>query len=121
FVRWRRAKADRSARRRYRKRDMRRQAASPVDLVPKTPINNAGSRAGRGFRYQDAVGALLAAQGWVGASPYGAVTPEAHDDFDLAGAVETAFAQVKSRRDEAGLFSTADVAGFVSELWDRHD
>lgn len=88
--------------------------------MAKSPINNAGSRAGRGFRYQDAVGALLAVQGWAGVSPYGEVTPEAHDDFDLAGTVETAFAQVKSRRDEAGLFSAADVAAFVSELWDRH-
>lgn len=89
--------------------------------MPKTPINNAGSRAGRGFRYQDAVGALLAVQGWAGVSPYGEVTPEAHDDFDLTSAAETAFAQVKSRRNEAGPFSVAEVAGFVSELWDRHD
>lgn len=49
----------------------------------KSPIKPAGSLAGRGFRYQDAVGALLVVQGWTGASAFGAVTPEAHDDFDL--------------------------------------
>lgn len=89
--------------------------------MAKSPINSAGSRAGRGFRYQDAVGALLAVQAWVGTSSFGAVVPEAHDDFDLRAGEETAFAQVKSRRREAGAFSLSDIASFVSELWDRHE
>jgi hypothetical protein len=89
--------------------------------VAKSPINPAGSRAGRGFRYQDAVGALLAVQGWTGASPFGAVTPEAHDDFDLIGAQDRAFVQAKSRRSEAGEFSVSDAAAYIAELWDRHE
>lgn len=89
--------------------------------MAKSPINPAGSRAGRGFRYQDAVGALLAVQGWTGASPFGAVTPEAHDDFDLIGAQDRAFVQAKSRRSEAGEFSVSDAAAYIAELWDRHE
>lgn len=89
--------------------------------LAKFPINNAGSRAGRGFRYQDGVGALLAVQGWSGASEFGQVTPEANDDCDLASNDRTVFAQIKSRRQEAGLFTVGKLAGFVTALWDRHD
>ncbi len=89
--------------------------------MAKSPINNAGSRAGRGFRFQDAVGAFLAVETWAAASAYGAVVPEGHDDMDLVGQTGVAFAQIKSRRAEAGLFSTAEAAGFIAELWDRHD
>ena len=89
--------------------------------MAKSPINPAGSRAGRGFRYQDAVGALLAVQCWTGASPFGAVTPEAHDDFDLIGAQDRAFVQAKSRRSEVGEFSLSDAAVYIAELWDRHE
>lgn len=95
--------------------------ARPDIIVAKAPINNAGSKAGRGFRYQDAVGVLLALQGWAGLSLFGRITPEANDDCDLASASEIAFAQVKSRRDVAGPFSASAVATFVAELWDRHD
>ncbi len=89
--------------------------------MAKSPINNAGSRSGRGFRYQDGVGTLLAVQGWSGASEFGQVTPEANDDCDLASDDRTVFAQIKSRRQQAGLFTIRKLAGFVSELWDRHD
>lgn len=89
--------------------------------MAKSPINTAGSRAGRGFRYQDAVAALLAVRGWADVSPFGKITPEGNDDCDLESATARVFAQIKSRRDDIGPFSLGGVATFVTELWDRHD
>ncbi len=83
--------------------------------------SRAGSHAGRGFRYQDAVAGLFAVGCWTGRLPYGAVTPEGQDDFELAGKDGSAFVQVKSRRDHLGLFPANDVANYVKELWDRYD
>lgn len=45
--------------------------------------SRAGSHAGRGFRYQDAVAASLALGGWAGQLPYGLVIPEGDDDVEL--------------------------------------
>lgn len=78
----------------------------------------AGSHAGRGFRYQDAVAASLAVEGFVGQSGYGSVVPEGGDDLELKAASATTLAQVKSRRDHMGPFSPHSVAGFVSKMWD---
>lgn len=82
--------------------------------------SRAGSHAGRGFRYQDAVGAWLAARLWSGDLPFGGVVPEGRDDLELVGAAAPTFVQVKSRRDGLGPFPPAAVAGYVRELWDRY-
>ena len=65
----------------------------------KTGTSRAGSHAGRGFRYQDAVGVWLATQCWSEELPYGEVVPEGLDDYELRGATRSALVQVKSRRD----------------------
>lgn len=78
----------------------------------------AGSHAGRGFRYQDAVAASLAVEGFVGQSGYGSVVPEGGDDLELKTASARTLAQVKSRRDHMGPFSARAVAGFVRKMWD---
>lgn len=79
----------------------------------------AGSHAGRGFRYQDAVAASLAVEGFVGQSGYGSVVPEGGDDLELKAASARTLAQVKSRRDHMGPFSARSVAGFVRKMWDE--
>lgn len=78
----------------------------------------AGSHAGRGFRYQDAVAASLAVEGFVGQSGYGCVVPEGGDDLELKAAGGRTLAQVKSRRDHMGPFSPRSVAGFIRKMWD---
>lgn len=78
----------------------------------------AGSHAGRGFRYQDAVAASLAVEGFVGQFGYGSIVPEGGDDLELRTASARTLAQVKSRRDHMGPFSARSVAGFVMKMWD---
>ncbi|WP_417642669.1 hypothetical protein [Enterobacter kobei] len=83
--------------------------------------SGAGSHAGRGFRYQDAVGVWLALRCWNNKLPYGAVIPEGRDDYELQGATGSALVQVKSRRDHMGLFPINEVVGFVQALWNRYE
>ncbi|MEE3660827.1 hypothetical protein V2I52_02625 [Brenneria sp. g21c3] len=83
--------------------------------------SGAGSHAGRGFRYQDAVGAWLALRCWSQELHYGAVIPEGRDDYELQGSTGSALVQVKSRRDHMGLFPISEVAGFVRTLWNRYE
>ncbi|MFC3943722.1 dsDNA nuclease domain-containing protein [Pseudomonas gingeri] len=78
----------------------------------------AGSHAGRGFRYQDAVAASLAVEGFVGQFGYGSIVSEGGDDLELRTASARTLAQVKSRRDHMGPFSARSVAGFVMKMWD---
>lgn len=78
----------------------------------------AGSHAGRGFRYQDAVAACLAVESFVAQLGYGSVVPEGGDDLELWAASARTLAQVKSRRDHMGPFSAHSVAGFVMKMWD---
>ena len=79
--------------------------------------SRAGSHAGRGFRYQDAVAASLAIGSWAGRFPYGSVIPEGDDDIELGTAGGRVLGQVKSRRDKRGAFPIADVVGFLAKLW----
>ena len=83
-------------------------------------FNRKGSHAGRGFRYQDAVGVWLALAAWDHQIPYGEVVPEGLDDFELKGD-GLAFVQAKSRRDGLGPFSSASAIGFIEALWQRHE
>ena len=79
--------------------------------------SRAGSHAGRGFRYQDAVAANLALGGWTGQLPYGLVIPEGDDDLELGTTAGRVLVQVKSRRDKRGPFPVADVVNFLTKLW----
>lgn len=84
------------------------------------PTSRAGSHAGRGFRYQDAAGVLLAVRCWTGDLPYGAVVPEGLDDYELRiAAAGGALVQAKSRREHLGPFSVGEAADFVLKLWSR--
>jgi len=94
--------------------------ASDFDVLTISTSTRAGSHAGRGFRYQDAVGAWLAVRCWTDLLPFGEVVPEGLDDFELVGD-QPAFVQAKSRRDGLGPFPKSQVAGFIGALWDRHD
>lgn len=74
-----------------------------------------GARAGRGFRYQDAVSAWLAAAAWSGDAAWVTVVPEGVDDVTLHGEDLETRVQIKSRHDPRGLFSTAEIAGYVAK------
>lgn len=79
----------------------------------------AGARAGRGFRYQDAVAALLAVEAWSGERPWCAVVPEGIDDITLHGSNLEIRAQLKSRHDPRGSFSQTEIAAFLAKA--AHD
>lgn len=79
--------------------------------------SRAGSHAGRGFRYQDAVAASLALGGWAGQLPYGLIVPEGDDDIELVTTAGRVLSQVKSRRGNRGAFPVSDVVGFLAKLW----
>lgn len=74
-----------------------------------------GARAGRGFRYQDAVSAWLAAEAWSGGAAWVTVIPEGVDDVTLHGEGRETRVQIKSRHDPRGLFSTTEIAGYVAK------
>jgi hypothetical protein len=74
----------------------------------------AGARAGRGFRYQDAVAAQLAARGWRDEG-WSAVIPEGVDDIALHGNDSSWLVQAKSRHDPRGRFATAEIADHLSK------
>ncbi|WP_152531974.1 dsDNA nuclease domain-containing protein [Pseudomonas syringae USA007] len=82
-------------------------------------VSRAGSHAGRGFRYQDAVAACLALHGWAGHSSYGLVIPEGDDDVELLASSGRILAQVKSRRGHRGPFPIGEIVGFLTTLWNR--
>lgn len=79
--------------------------------------SRAGSHAGRGFRYQDAVAASLALGGWARQLPYGLVIPEGDDDIELGTAAGRVLCQVKSRRGKRGPFPVTEVVNFLIKLW----
>lgn len=76
----------------------------------------AGARAGRGFRYQDAVCAALAIDAWAGTSAWSAVVPEGLDDVTLHGRALEIRAQIKSRHDPRGEFTLKEVAEYLAKM-----
>jgi len=76
----------------------------------------AGARAGRGFRYQDAAGAWLAAAAWSGELPWTVVIPEGLDDISLHGESFELRAQLKSRHDAQATFSLVEVADYLAKI-----
>lgn len=73
----------------------------------------AGARAGRGFRYQDAVSAWLATMAWDGSGNWTSIVPEGLDDVTLHSGTTTYRVQVKARHDPRGRFSLAELAQHI--------
>ncbi|WP_193141033.1 hypothetical protein [Meridianimarinicoccus sp. MJW13] len=80
-----------------------------------------GSNAGRGFRFQDAVAALLAVRVWAGIDAPATIIPEGNDDIERRGSNRTWLVQVKSRREHMGETPLATARDYVKDLWTRHD
>ena len=85
---------------------------------PAKAASRAGSNAGRGFRYQDAVSAWLAVEIWAGQRAPAIVIPEGGDDIELRGEA-TSFVQVKSRREHLGDYTEGETVGHIEDLWNR--
>jgi hypothetical protein len=75
--------------------------------------SRAGARAGRGFRFQDAAGAWLAARIWAGEIDAKILVPEGVDDITLHGGPVEMRIQVKARHDPRGSFTTAELAAIL--------
>jgi hypothetical protein len=101
-------------------------AALPVDaeeegevLVAQWRATRAGPRAGRGFHFQDAVGAWLAVQVAVAAIDARALVPEGLEDMSLEGG-KPLHIQVKSRVERLGPFPPRLAARHILDAWSRH-
>ncbi|SEA01925.1 hypothetical protein [Alkalimonas amylolytica] len=82
-------------------------------------MSRSGSHAGRGFRYQDAVGVWLLIKSWADELPHGEIIPEGIDDYEIRCTEGRSLIQVKSRRDHLGPFPVSDAASFIRALWQR--
>lgn len=102
------------------KRRNRKANQARAVLKPPKPASRAGSHAGRGFRYQDAIAANLAVMIWADLRTPAIVIPEGGDDIELRGS-EAVFVQVKSRREHLGQYQSSKVVSDISALWKRHD
>ncbi|HEY8604520.1 hypothetical protein [Tsuneonella suprasediminis] len=71
--------------------------------------SRAGARSGRGFRFQDAVGAWLGLQIWAGKLDADTLVPEGLDDITLHKGEEEFRVQVKARHDPRGTFSSTEI------------
>ena len=100
-----------------RKQNKRSREPKPSSR-PAKAASRAGSNAGRGFRYQDAVSAWLAVEIWAGQRTPAIVIPEGGDDIELRGEV-TSFVQVKSRREHLGDYTEGETVGHIEDLWNR--
>lgn len=78
-----------------------------------------GAIAGRGYHYQDAVGAWLAARMLAGLVDIDRLVPEGLDDLSCEGPVPRQV-QVKSRQARVGDFSIGHGARHVLKAWQRH-
>ena len=79
-----------------------------------------GPWAGRGFHFQEAVGAWLAAKVAAGSIRADAVVPEGLEDMSLEGE-EPWHVQVKSRGEHLGPFPASKAAKHILDAWKRHD
>jgi hypothetical protein len=84
--------------------------------------SRAGARAGRGFRYQDVVGAALLVSIWSGDRAQGRVVPEGWDDLVVEYEDNGhKYLQVKSRQPHVGAFSDREVARLLIDGWAQHE
>jgi hypothetical protein len=81
--------------------------------------SRAGARAGRGFHFQDAVGAWLAAQLASGELSNSVLIPEGFEDLWLEGGAPT-HVQVKSRVERSGSFPVGVASRHILKAWSRH-
>jgi len=78
-----------------------------------------GARAGRGFRYQDAVAAALAIVGYVEHTPW-TISPEANEDITIRhGGGQVIEVQAKSRRSQKADLTAADMMRTLADVWVR--
>lgn len=70
--------------------------------------SRSGARAGRGFRYQDLVAALIVLSLWSEGEATALVTPEGYDDISVQSRTGSHFIQVKSRRETAGEYPATE-------------
>lgn len=89
----------------------------PSDRNTRGP--SAGSNAGRGFRYQDQVGALLLARMLAGQEDFEALTPEGSDDYEIVYAQGIVLVDAKSTRSSVRARSDADDIADLRRLWSR--
>lgn len=99
-------------------RSSKKRAISRPNPFSAKAASRAGSNAGRGFRYQDAVSAWLAVEIWACQRTPALVIPEGGDDVELRGE-ETSFVQVKSRREHLGDYTAGEAVGYIEDLWSR--
>lgn len=81
--------------------------------------SRSGAIAGRGFHYQDAVGAWLSGRLLAGELDAQRIVPEGFEDLHIDGP-ELTFVQVKSRQEKRGAFSVGETLGFLEEMWAKH-
>ncbi|MGI0522019.1 hypothetical protein ABY45_15730 [Microbacterium maritypicum] len=81
--------------------------------------SRSGAVAGRGFHYQDAVGAWLSGRLIAGELDAQRIVPEGFEDLHIDGP-ELTFVQVKSRQEKRGAFSVGETLGFLEEMWAKH-
>ena len=95
-----------------------RLAVSETSSKSVSTTSRAGSNAGRGFRYQDAVTVWLAVEIWADKRSTANVIPEGGDDIELRGDT-TNFVQVKSRRKHLGNYTESKTVKHIEDLWNR--
>lgn len=89
-------------------------------MPSKSDRPSAGSNAGRGFRYQDLIGALYCVRMLVGDAEFGAIVPEGSDDFELRQTdKEIILVDTKSTRAKARARTVSEDKKALRGLWDR--
>ena len=78
--------------------------------------SRAGARAGRGFRYQDAVTAMILVQAWDAGAGIDVLIPEGVDDLTMHRNDGEKRVQIKSRHDPRSTFSVSEIIGYLSKI-----
>ncbi|TCC35109.1 hypothetical protein [Kribbella sindirgiensis] len=94
-------------------------AADHTDVSALWSDTRAGARAGRGFHYQDAVGAWLCGQVLAGALAIVRIIPEGWEDLSCEGNAPW-HVQVKSRQERIGDFRPSEVATHLLDMGEKH-
>ena len=87
-------------------------------LISQWSASRSGARAGRGFHFQDAVGAWLAARLACGMGSIRLV-PEGFEDMSLEGE-DANHVQVKSRVEHLDRFPSSTASRHILDAWERH-
>ncbi len=87
-------------------------------LVSQWAESRSGARAGRGFHFQDEIGAWLAARLACGIGP-ACLVPEGFEDSTLEGD-EPIHIQVKSRVEHLDKFPPSTASRHILDAWERH-